>query len=486
MVAARRLFDDGHDVTVYEERNRIGGHTATRDVSVEGRRYTVDTGFIVFNERTYPGFCALLKELGVSWKASDMSFSARVEGANVEYNGTSTKTLFAQKSNLLRPSFWSMIRGILRFYKEAPELLEREGDDDVGPTLGEVLERGGYSRPFIEWHMIPMACAVWSGVPADILSFPARSLVRFFANHGFLQVDDRPPWLTIQNGSRSYARRLMEPLSSRIKLASPVKSVRAVEAFGDSPTAIEVSTSQGSEVFEQVVLACHSNQALKMLKDATAAEKEVLGAIRYQPNRVLLHTDASMMPKRRAAWAAWNVHVPEAESAKGEPVRVTYWMNQLQSIDGPDDLFVTLNCESEVDPEKVLKSRTFHHPIFDGPAVAAQRRYDEINGVRGIHFCGAYWSFGFHEDGLQSARRMLLDMGVDPKLPGREVELRPRQRSGAGGEGTASPTGSVPAGTGQGETGRGNTEGGAQAANGDSPQPKSSTGQTTQERAHAQ
>ncbi|MEM9380845.1 MAG: FAD-dependent oxidoreductase [Planctomycetota bacterium] len=426
MVAARRLFDAGHDVTVLEARDRIGGHTATREVEVDGRPYVVDTGFIVFNERTYPGFCALLDELGVRWKTSDMSFSARIEAANVEYNGTSVAALFAQRSNALRPRFWSMIRGILRFYREAPELLEpRDAEGDVGPTLGEYMERGGYSRAFIEWHMIPMACAVWSGVPSEILDFPARTLVRFFANHGFMQVDDRPPWLTVEGGSRAYARALMEPLQDRVRLASPV---RRVEARGVG--AVDVSTDAGTETFDRAVLACHSDQALEMLADPTEAETEVLGAIRYQPNEVVLHTDASLMPRRKAAWAAWNVHVPRDSAASGEPVRVTYWMNQLQGIEGPDDLFVTLNCSDRIAPERALRTTSFSHPVYDAAAVRAQARHGEIDGARGVHYCGAYWHYGFHEDGLQSARRALLAMGVDPRLPGRDEELRPEFRAG--------------------------------------------------------
>ena len=432
MVTARRLFDAGHSVTVYEARERLGGHTATEEVTVNGRDYVVDTGFIVFNERTYPGFCALLRELGVGWTTSDMSFSARMEAADVEYNGTSTALLFAQKSNLFRPKFWSMIRGILRFYKEAPGLLKDEGEPGPGPTLGEVLERGGYSQAFIDWHMVPMACAVWSGIPDEILSFPARSLVRFFANHGFLQVDDRPPWLTVNGGSRAYAQALMEPLMEHVRLASPVESVR-VQGEGK----IDVQTAQGTETYDRVVLSCHSDQALAMIHEPTPSEREVLGAIRYQPNRVVLHTDPSLMPKRKPAWAAWNVNVPKREEAKAEPVRVTYWMNSLQSLQGPDDLFVSLNCESEIDPQAVLKAKTFSHPVFNQESVAAQRRFDEINGVRGLYYCGAYWSFGFHEDGVQSARRALLSMGVDPKLPGRPNELRPTELGTAG---SASPT----------------------------------------------
>ena len=420
MVTARRLFDAGHSVTVYEARSRLGGHTATEEVTVKGRSYVVDTGFIVFNERTYPGFCALLKELGVGWTASDMSFSARIEAADVEYNGTSLALLFAQKSNLIRPAFWSMIRGILRFYKEAPDYREGEDETDPGPTLGEVLSRGGYSQAFIDWHLVPMACAVWSGVPNEILSFPARSLVRFFANHGFLQVSDRPPWLTVNGGSRAYAAALMEPLMPHVRLSSPVESVRV-----RSPDQIDVQTAQGTETFDRVVLSCHSDQALAMIDEPTESERRVLGAIRYQPNRVLLHTDPSLMPKRKTAWAAWNVNVPKRKEAKAEPVRVTYWMNSLQSLKGPDDLFVSLNCESEIDPETVLKAKTFSHPVFNVESVAAQRCFEEINGARGLYYCGAYWSFGFHEDGVQSARRVLISMGVDPNLPGRANELRP-------------------------------------------------------------
>ncbi len=420
MVTARRLHDAGHEVALLEARDRIGGHTATREVTVNGRPYVVDTGFIVFNERTYPGFCSLLKELGVPWLESDMSFSARMEGPRVEYNGTSTKSLFAQWSNVLRPRFWSMIRGILRFYKEAPELLKLPADEP-GPTLGEYLRRGGYSKAFIDWHMVPMACAVWSGKPGEILDFPARTLVRFFANHGFLQVDDRPPWLTVCGGSRAYADVLLAPLADKIRLSSPVERVVA-RGVGD----VEVTVKDGvPERFDRVVLACHADQALGMLQDPTGAEHEVLSAIRFQPNSVILHTDASLMPKRRAAWAAWNVHVPKGAPAGGDLVRVTYWMNELQSIEGPDDLFVTLNCKDRIDPSKVVRETLFSHPVYDADCVRAQGRHAEIDGVRGVHYCGAYWHYGFHEDGVQSARRVLEAMGVAPNLPARPEELRP-------------------------------------------------------------
>jgi len=420
MVTARRLHDAGHEVTVLEARDRIGGHTATREVTVNGREYVVDTGFIVFNERTYPGFCSLLRELNVPWIESDMSFSARMEGPGVEYNGTSTSSLFAQRSNVFRPSFWSMIRGILRFYREAPELLELPAGEP-GPTLGEYLRKGRYSKAFIDWHLIPMACAVWSGKPGEILEFPARTLVRFFANHGFLQVDDRPPWLTVRGGSRSYASKLLEPLMDRVRTSAPVERVTA-RGVGD----VEVTVKgEAPERFDRVVLACHADQALGMLDRPTPVEEEVLGSMRFQPNSVILHTDASLMPLRKAAWAAWNVHVPAQAPAEGDLVRVTYWMNELQSIEGPDELFVTLNCKDRIDPGKVVRETVFSHPVYDADSVRAQGRHAEIDGVRGVHYCGAYWHYGFHEDGVQSARRVLEAMGVDPRFPAREEELRP-------------------------------------------------------------
>ena len=428
MVAARRLHDEGHKVTLFEARERIGGHTATTDVQLDGKGYAVDTGFIVFNERTYPGFCALLDELDVAWKESDMSFSARIDAARVEYNGTSTRSLFAQKRNALRPKFWSMIRDILRFYREAPELLEaphreaRNGVPSTGPTLGDVLRNGSYGVPFVDWHMIPMACAVWSAVPAEILEFPARSLVRFFANHGFLQVQDRPVWRTIEGGSRTYAEALLAPLRSDgcVRTSSPVTRVTP-HADGR----VDVTSRAMNETFDRAVLACHADQALAILDSPTECEREILGALRTQPNDVVLHTDPTPMPKRKGAWAAWNVWVPDDASANDEPVRVTYWMNPLQGFDGPHDLFVSLGCSAHIDPARVLEAKTFRHPIFDSKAVAAQDRFEEIDGARGVHYCGAYWKFGFHEDGVQSARRVLERLGVDPRLPARDEELRP-------------------------------------------------------------
>jgi len=418
-LVARRLHEAGCELQVFEAAPVIGGHTATVDVEVGGRRVAVDTGFIVCNERTYPVFLALLRELAVAPVASDMSFSARIDSAGVEYNGTSTNALFAQRSNLLRPRFWSMVRGILRFYREAPALLAA-GDDDPSLTLGDYLAREGYSAPFVEWHLLPMAAAVWSGGEGDVRRFPVRTLVRFFANHGFLQVADRPQWLTIPGGSRTYLDALVAPFRDRVHTSTPVLAVRraadgvhVTTAAGDG--AGRQRAAEVTERFDKVVLACHSDQALRLLLDHTPVEREVLGAMRYQPNDVVLHTDPRVMPRRRRAWAAWNVHVPAGQGARATDglVRVTYWMNQLQPLGaGTPDLFVTLNRTDELDPQRVLFRATYDHPIFDPAAVAAQRRYTELDGAGGVHYAGAYWRYGFHEDGAWSAVRCLARMGL--------------------------------------------------------------------------
>lgn len=415
-LVARRLHEAGAELQVYEAAPVIGGHTATVDVNVGGRRVAVDTGFIVCNERTYPTFLALLQELGVAPVKSDMSFSAQIEAAGVEYNGTSTSALFAQRSNLLRPRFWSMVRGILRFYREAPALIAA-GDDDPSLTLGEYLERGKYSTSFIEWHLLPMAAAVWSGGERDVRRFPVRTLVRFFANHGFLQVEDRPQWLTIPGGSRTYLDALVAPFRDRIHTSTPVRSVRraadGVHVTTAASTRPDAETHR--ERFDKVVLACHSDQALRLLGEGTSIEREVLGALRYQSNDVVLHSDARVMPQRQRAWAAWNVQVAQdhGDSGADSPVRVTYWMNRLQPL-GADtpDLFVTLNRTAELDPRKVLFRTTYAHPIFDPAAIRAQQRYEEIDGVGGVHYAGAYWRYGFHEDGAWSAVRCLARMGI--------------------------------------------------------------------------
>jgi predicted NAD/FAD-binding protein len=390
LVVAHHLARE-HDLTLFEAGAHVGGHTNTVDVETPGGRLAVDTGFIVFNETTYPNFVALLRELGQPWQPSVMSFSVRCDATGLEYNGTSFDGLFAQRSNLLSPRFWRMVREILRFYREAPAVLEQA---ENGATLGEFLERGRYSAYFVEKHIVPMAAAIWSAEPAGIHTFPLRFLVQFFQNHGFLQVDGRPQWLVVKGGSREYVRRITAPFADRIRLETPV--VRVARGHG-GPT---VTTKDGREErFDRVVLACHSDQALALLAEPTPLEREVVGAFGYQRNDALLHTDTRLMPERRRAWASWNYHLTKPASPLAT---VTYWMNELQSLPGEVPYLVTLNRNADVDPRKVLRRFVYHHPIFTTGAVAAQARHGEVDGAGGVHFAGAYWGYGFHEDGVKS------------------------------------------------------------------------------------
>ncbi len=390
-VAAYHLNRE-HDVTVFEADNRIGGHTNTIDVSLAGRQYAVDTGFIVFNDWTYPNFIALLKELGVASQVSDMSFSLRNDNASLEYKGSTLNTLFAQRRNLFRPGFYRMIRDVLRFEKEAPSVLEPALSQI---SLGDFLESGKYSSEFIEHYIVPMGAAIWSSKPEGMRDVPAAFFVRFFKNHGLLSVNDRPVWRVIKGGSARYVEKLFEGHRDRIHLNSPVEQVRRF------PTHVEVKV-KGSEPqeFDQVFLACHSDQALRMLADPSDEETEVLGAIRYQPNQAVLHTDTSMMPKRKLAWAAWNYHVPSGPEKR---VTLSYNMNILQGLDAPEQFCVTLNNRDAIKPDRILNTIDYTHPIFDQKAVNAQARHEELNGPRRTYYCGAYWRYGFHEDGVLSA-----------------------------------------------------------------------------------
>jgi predicted NAD/FAD-binding protein len=391
MVAAYHLSRD-HDITVYEAGSHVGGHTHTVDVEHAGRSFAVDTGFIVFNDWTYPNFIRLMDELGVAWQPSQMSFSVRCEKTNLEYNGTSINSLFAQRRNILRPSFLKMVRDILRFNRRAPDLL---AGDDNSLSLGDYLAANDYSRYFTDHYIIPMGAAIWSSRPIDMLKFPARFFVEFFSNHGFLSVDERPTWRVISGGSREYISRLTAPYANRIHLNTPVASIQR------QPHQVIVRLKSGSvESFDQVFIACHSDQALKLLSDPSHEEREILGAIPYQANEALLHTDERLMPRRRLARAAWNYHLPIEQY---ERVTVTYNMNVLQSLDAPAQFLLTLNRSADVDPDRVLGSYVYHHPVYTTAAVAAQKRRHEINGSRRTYYCGAYWSYGFHEDGVKSA-----------------------------------------------------------------------------------
>ncbi|MDG4550308.1 MAG: FAD-dependent oxidoreductase [Candidatus Contendobacter sp.] len=379
-----------HDLTLFEANDYVGGHAHTVDVEVGGRRHAVDTGFIVFNDWTYPNFLALLEQLGVASQPTRMSFSVRCERTGLEYNGENLNTLFAQRRNLFRPSFHRMIRDILRFNREAPALLNGRRDIDLDAWLRE----GNYSREFTDHYILPMAAAIWSAEPVLVGEMPARFFVRFFKNHGLLSVNDRPQWRVIHGGSRTYVEALTTPFRDHIRLNSPVEWVRRL------PTHVQVKPC-GSPVerFDQVIIATHSDQALRLLADPTPREREILGAIPYQENEVVLHTDTRLLPRWKRAWAAWNYHLP---AQPRERVAVTYNMNVLQGLDAPETLCVTLNRGETIDPARVLYRTVYHHPVFTEAGVRAQARRDEISGVYRTWYCGAYWSYGFHEDGVNS------------------------------------------------------------------------------------
>lgn len=409
-VAAWKLAE-AHEITVFEADGRIGGHTNTVDVSLGERSWAVDTGFIVFNDWTYPNFIAMLEALNVAAKPSDMSFSVKHARTGLEYKGSTLNSLFAQRSNLLSPSFWSMVRDILRFHKEAPALLE-DGADDI--ELGHWLEREGYGQPFVEHYIVPMGSAIWSATQARMRRMPAKFFIRFFKNHGMLQVNDRPVWRVIEGGSRAYVEPLVAGHRDRIRLNAPVESIRRF------PDQVRVKAKGcEAESFDHVFIACHSDQALAMLDDPTDAEREVLGAIAYQENEAVLHTDASVLPARRLAWAAWNYHLLEDPE---RPAAVTYNMNILQGLEAPETFCVTLNHTEAVDPARIIDTYRYDHPVFTPEAVAAQARHQEVNQGHRTSYCGAYWRNGFHEDGVVSALAALAHFQDDRMYAQRDLQ----------------------------------------------------------------
>lgn len=390
-MGAAWLLGRQHEVVLFEAQDRLGGHTDTHAVTVAGQTYAVDTGFIVFNPDHYPNLVRMFDTLGVASQPTVMSFGVRNEASGLEYNATDLNRLFCQRSNLLRPRFWRMVWDIARFYREAPKLL---ASADPGPTLGDYLDAGGYGALFRNDHLIPMASALWSSPSTRIESFPARYLVQFMANHHMLNLGRRPSWRVVQGGSSRYIDALQQRWKVQARVSTPVQSVHRRE------DGVVVQWQDRREHFDQVVLACHSDQALALLADPSTHETEVLGAIRYQANDTVLHTDTRLLPRNRAAWAAWNAHIP----ATPDPhCTVSYCMNQLQSIQAPVDFIVSLNCSERIDPAKVLARRAYHHPVYSHAMVSAQQRRGEISGQRRTWYCGAYWGFGFHEDGLRSA-----------------------------------------------------------------------------------
>ncbi|MDE1942613.1 MAG: FAD-dependent oxidoreductase [Betaproteobacteria bacterium] len=409
LAAAHRLHGQ-HQITVFEQGSHVGGHVHTHDVRLDGRDFAVDTGFIVHNDRTYPHFTGLLDELGVKRQASDMGFSVSCSQSGLEYCGSNLNALFAQRSNLARPTFWRMLRDIFRFNREAPALLEQVGADQ---SLGTYLDQEGYGSMFRDHYILPMGAAIWSTDPVRVAQFPARFFIRFFLNHGLLSINDQPVWYVIEGGSRRYVEKLIAPFADSIRLNSPVRRIRR------SNDQVTVCLDGGSEVFDAVFLACHSDQALSLLEAPSRDEEAVLGAIPYQANEAVLHTDTRLLPKRRRAWAAWNYLMPEGPQGR---VCLTYDMNILQGLDAPETFCVTLNATELVDPDRIISRMTYHHPLFTLDGISAQQKHRAINGTCRTYYCGAWWRNGFHEDGMASALHAVHHFEDDhAKLPVRRL-----------------------------------------------------------------
>jgi len=400
-LVAAHLLHPRHEICVFEAADRIGGHTHTVDVHHRGEQHAIDTGFIVYNEATYPNFVRLLAKLGVETQPSEMSFGLSCERTGLEWGSRGLRGLFAQPDNLLIPSYWRMLRDFLRFNREAPRLLEC-ADEKV--ALGDYLRGAQYSDAFIDHYVIPMGAAIWSADPSRFLEIPAVTFIRFFRNHGMLETNPSLPWRVIRGGSARYVEKLVEAFRDRIRLGCVVRRVRRTS------DRVEIISSAGVEAFDQVIFATHSDQALALLEAPSALERKLLGSIRYQANEVTLHTDTALLPRSRRAWASWNYRVPRAPRDR---VLVTYDMTRLQSLPTRERFLVTLNGDHRIEPWRVLRRFVYHHPIFDGDAIAAQKLHAQISGHARTHYCGAYWGYGFHEDGVRSALAACAPFGVE-------------------------------------------------------------------------
>lgn len=413
-LSAAWLLGQAHDVVLFEAAARLGGHANTVRVAGDGGETAVDTGFIVYNEATYPNFIALMEHLGVATQPTEMSFAVSLDDGRLEYSGTSITGLFAQRRNLVSPRFWSMLQDIRRFYRAASR--DALTGDAAEISLGDYLAAGGYGAAFRDDHLLPMAAAIWSAPCTEILSYPAAAFLRFHHNHGLLQLTDRPAWRTVTGGSAVYVERLRSAFSGEVRTGSPVRQVRR------GPNEVVLAGDGWSEHFDQVVFAVHADQTLALLADPGTAEAEALGAFRYSRNRTVLHGDTALMPRRRRAWASWN-HIgdrsrPEAACA------VTYWMNRLQGLPQERPLFVTLNPPDMLRKETILHEEVYEHPLFDAAALDAQARLWSLQGARRSWFCGAYFGSGFHEDGLQAG------LAVAEALGGVRRPWRVREESG--------------------------------------------------------
>ena len=399
------LLQQKYDVTLLEANNYLGGHTATKDVEVEGKRYAVDTGFIVFNNWTYPIFNRFIAELGVEFKHTTMSFSVKNPAKNLEYNGNTLTSLFAQRRNLLRPSFWLMLRDIVRFNALGKRLLQEDAAD-LELSLGEFLQKHRFGKAIKENYLLPMGAAIWSAGLLDMPAFPVRFFLRFFQNHGLLNVTDRPQWAVIKGGSKTYVDALLAKLGS-----DSVKLNQQIIAIERSQNGVTIRFDDGrEEQYDKVVLACHSDEALALLGDnATNEERAVLGDIAYQQNEVVLHTDTRLLPKRKRAWAAWNYNLDASETQRAT---LTYNMNLLQGITAPVTFCITLNHSEAIAKDKILGVYHYAHPVYNDTTLAAQAKRNSISGQNNTFFAGAYWYNGFHEDGAKSAVDVAAQLGV--------------------------------------------------------------------------
>ncbi|WP_338518123.1 NAD(P)/FAD-dependent oxidoreductase [Alteromonas gracilis] len=391
------LLNRNHDITVYEANDYIGGHTATKQIEDDGQTHHIDTGFIVFNDWTYPNFIKLITKLGVDFQPTEMSFSVTSKPANLEYNGNNLNSLFAQRRNILRPRFWRIVRDILKFNRACKQMVA-DNKDTSTLTLQDVIEELKLSDDFARYYILPMCAAIWSSSLEQTRRFPLTFFLQFFNNHGLLNITDRPQWYTIKGGSSQYIEPLIADFKTKIKLSCGVVSVVKQEQQWKV-----VDSQNNSALFDEVVFACHSDQALKMIDAPSDAHKTVLGNIPYASNDVVMHKDVGQLPKRKLAWASWNYRLKEDTSEEMRPASVTYNMNILQRLNVPNTYCVTLNNTDEITPASILGRYDYAHPQYSAEMVAAQQQRSKICGVDNLHFCGAYWYNGFHEDGVRSA-----------------------------------------------------------------------------------
>ncbi|CAH0991228.1 hypothetical protein SIN8267_01330 [Sinobacterium norvegicum] len=404
-LTAAYLLNPDHDICVYEKADRIGGHTATKQLQLAGRDYAIDTGFIVYNDWTYPNFIKLMETLGVASQTTAMGFSVTAHQGRYEYSGNGFDGLFAQRKNLCNIKHWRMLRDIVRFNKQAIADLQ-SGELDGDATLAQYLAANGYSRQFIDYYLIPMGCAIWSSSTDMMLDFPLQFFVQFFKNHGLLSIKNRPQWHVLQGGSSSYLPKLTASFNDKIQLNTDITSVSR-HSEGATLTFAEGQQQQ----FDHVIFACHSDQALKLLADPSEAEQSVLGDIHYKSNEVVLHYDETLLPRNKKTWSSWNYLLSQTQQ---EHAVLTYNMNILQGIESDHTFCVTLNASDQIDAKKILGRYQYSHPVFTEAAIEAQQRWPEINGSQRTWFCGAYWANGFHEDGCSSGLRVAVALGAKP------------------------------------------------------------------------